>query len=246
MFAALLNAASIALDTARKTLKDYETARKADAYAAWVAAGGCKLCNGHGGHSTSYHDGDSVWDDCSARKTGLCSYGKLPYFSYTPDYNDAELGRLSDAVYVAENKVAELESANEVGKGKLVKVFKGRKVPIGTVGRVIWIGESTFGKGRFAKTTVRIGIKDAADVVHWTAADNVEVIELAPVDVRPVAEQPTKGRKVKHGETIGIVFWYGRGRDGVSFRVGYNRVDGRKVSKEATWADAKEVEVMAA
>ena len=240
----VLNAALIALEVARKNQKDYEAACKAAALESFKAAGGCPSCLGHGGWSTAYHDGDSVWDRCTRPD---CSHGKMPAFQFTMTAEqNAENRRLWDAIALADDAVQLAEANATVSKGKLVKVFKGRKVPIGTVGRVIWIGESTFGKGRYAKTTVRIGIKDAADTVHWTAADNVEVIELAPVDVRPAAEQPTKGRKVRHGNTIGIVFWYGRGRDGVSFRVGYNALEGRKVSKEATWADAKEVEVMAA
>ena len=121
-----------------------------------------------------------------------------------------------------------------------------RPVPIGTVGRVFWMGESTFGVGRYAKVTERIGIKDEAGETHWTASSNVEVMELPPVDERPETEQPTKGKRIRHGDKIGLVFWYGRDRSGMAFRVGYNEVVGKRVSKEATWADAKEVEVLAA
>jgi hypothetical protein len=53
-------------------------------------------------------------------------------------------------------------------RGKTLKVVSGRKVPVGTVGTCIWIGESRFG--------VRVGIKDASETVHWTAITNVEVV----------------------------------------------------------------------
>lgn len=56
-------------------------------------------------------------------------------------------------------------------KGKVVRVVKGRKVAVGTEGTVVWYGDGYYGK--------RVGIKDAAGTVHWTAADNVTVIAAA-------------------------------------------------------------------
>lgn len=242
-----LTVAVTMLEDARRRLKSHEESARKAAHAEWVNAGGCPLCNGLGGHSTSYHDGDSVWDACSRIALGTCSYRKMAAFAFSPASGDDTVGMtLADEVYALESEVSKLESANEVGKGKLVRVYKGRKVPVGTTGRIIWVGEQTFGKGYFAKTTLRVGVKDDAGEVHWTAADNVEVLEDVPADTRPEAEKPVKGRKVKHGDTIGVVFWYGRGRDGASFRVGYNALEGRRVSKEAVWADASEVEVLAA
>lgn len=76
-------------------------------------------------------------------------------------------------------KVAELKAAHAasvsrtaalatvVAKGKEVTVVKGRKVPKGTTGTVIWIGDGHYG--------TRVGVKDAAGTVHWTAKSNVEV-----------------------------------------------------------------------
>lgn len=58
-------------------------------------------------------------------------------------------------------------------KGMPVRVVKGRKVPVGTEGWVCWSGEDQYSRtGGY-----RIGIKDSNDEVHWTSADNVEVIE---------------------------------------------------------------------
>lgn len=54
-------------------------------------------------------------------------------------------------------------------KGAFVRVTKGRKVPIGTEGIVIWSGPSMYGQ--------RIGIKDRTGLVHWTAASNAEPVE---------------------------------------------------------------------
>lgn len=65
-------------------------------------------------------------------------------------------------------EAARIQEANTPSKGKDVEVVRGRKVPIGTKGYVIWYGEGNWGP--------RVGIKDAAGEVHWTAASNVAVI----------------------------------------------------------------------
>jgi hypothetical protein len=81
-------------------------------------------------------------------------------------------------------KAKEATEAAEPKKGRMVKVVKGRKVPKGTVGTVIWYGAcKSFGpvpryRGNWvpAATPMRVGIKDATGAVHWTAASNVEVV----------------------------------------------------------------------
>ena len=65
--------------------------------------------------------------------------------------------------------------AKAVRKGRHVRVVRGRKVPKGTEGVCIWVGDGTWGE--------RCGIKDAAGVVHWTASKNVEAID--DVHTRP-------------------------------------------------------------
>lgn len=66
---------------------------------------------------------------------------------------------------VAKEKAEKLASG-EIVKGALVEVVKGRKVPKGTVGEVFWLGEDSFGKPR-------LGMRDAAGQIHWTAVANV-------------------------------------------------------------------------
>lgn len=61
------------------------------------------------------------------------------------------------------------ELARAPGRGKTLKVVKGRKVPKGTVGVCIWVGNGTWGE--------RVGIKDSQGTVHWTAMSNVEVVQ---------------------------------------------------------------------
>lgn len=68
-----------------------------------------------------------------------------------------------------ELSAADLEDAATPRKGKRVRVVRGRKVPRGTEGVVIWLGVDDWGKAR-------LGLKDADGNAHWTAASNVEVI----------------------------------------------------------------------
>jgi hypothetical protein len=68
----------------------------------------------------------------------------------------------------AYRKELAIREAARPAKGKTLKVVRGRKVAVGTVGTCFWIGESRWG--------VRVGIKDATETVHWTAVTNVEVV----------------------------------------------------------------------
>lgn len=87
------------------------------------------------------------------------------------------------AAYCAKHKAeADARYAEELAArpsvGKTVKVVRGRKVPKGTVGEVVW-----YGKGRPFKpwlpAPVRVGVRDANGTVHWTDAKNVEVVNAA-------------------------------------------------------------------
>ena len=64
--------------------------------------------------------------------------------------------------------------------GQSVKVVRGRKIPIGTVGECFWMGYKPYGYIRGGSDEVskalRIGIRDAAGEVYWTTLNNVEVI----------------------------------------------------------------------
>jgi len=75
--------------------------------------------------------------------------------------------------------------AKAPAKGVMVKVVKGRKVAKGTIGECIW-----FGAGRFGE---RIGIKDAAGTVHWTAASNAEAMDWETVLPRLLEKEGLSG-----------------------------------------------------
>lgn len=63
----------------------------------------------------------------------------------------------------------EAREKRTVRKGKRVRVVGGRKVPIGTVGTVHWIGEGIRGRER-------VGLTGLDGVAYWTDARNVEVL----------------------------------------------------------------------
>jgi hypothetical protein len=68
----------------------------------------------------------------------------------------------------------------KVVKGDVAVVVSGKKVPLGTTGKVFWAGETKYG--------IRVGLNDAAGATHWTAMGNVEkVVADAPVVAAPVA-----------------------------------------------------------
>lgn len=67
-------------------------------------------------------------------------------------------------------KANQLKLAMTPRKGKTLKVVKGRKVPLGTVGRCIWVGPD-----KYKSNGTRVGLQDEKGTVHWTDATNVEV-----------------------------------------------------------------------
>ena len=71
------------------------------------------------------------------------------------------------------------KAVDSVTKGTTVKVVRGRKIPLGTTGQVIWKGQNQWGW--------RVGIKvdPTKEEVLWTALGNVEAIYD---DARVVAE----------------------------------------------------------
>jgi hypothetical protein len=70
--------------------------------------------------------------------------------------------------------------AKAPAKGTRVRVVKGRKVPNGTEGECFWVGETQYG--------TRIGIRDDAGTVHWTAATNAVALDWETVLPRLLAK----------------------------------------------------------
>lgn len=83
---------------------------------------------------------------------------------------DAERAKLWQAAR------AEHIARGEIVRGQHVTVTKGRKVPKGTTGEVIWTGESDFGK--------RVGIRTEAGETHFLAEANVTATSQLPTDAQ--------------------------------------------------------------
>lgn len=63
---------------------------------------------------------------------------------------------------------------------KKVKVVKGRKVPIGTVGTVFWVGMQNYSRyGNWWSWKVRLGFKTEAGETFFTNEVNVELLPEA-------------------------------------------------------------------
>lgn len=120
-----------------------------------------------------YDDSDFyaiVWD---GEKITTVDYASTRFWTY---HNTAEVDA-TDSVKAAARAWLRKHAARQyelsqrsraASHGDTVRVTKGRKVPVGTEGKVFWIGEKRWG--------TRVGFKDADGEAHWTAADNVEVI----------------------------------------------------------------------
>jgi hypothetical protein len=65
---------------------------------------------------------------------------------------------------------------NEMVKGATVKVLRGKKVPLNTVGIVFWMEDGQWG--------LRLGIKNDSGV-FWTAAKNCVVVDAVVDEARP-------------------------------------------------------------
>ncbi len=98
--------------------------------------------------------------------------------------------------YFDEWKKWNKQQAETVEKEKTVKVVKGRKVPIGTIGKVFFIKTMYFGYKGY-QTAIKIGLLDKDGNKHYTYIDNVEVVnpeqyELPEDEGRAVAKRKTK------------------------------------------------------
>jgi hypothetical protein len=95
---------------------------------------------------------------------------KQPHYCQATDEQAAEYqARLQET----KDQLKALEDAaianGEIVVGQTVKVYRGRKVPIGTMGVVFWVAEQEDAFGCY-----KIGFKDEAGNKHFTAINNVD------------------------------------------------------------------------
>lgn len=124
-------------------------------------------------------------------------------------------------------------------KGRTVTVTKGRKVPVGTTGVVVWEGSDSY------RGEARIGIKDASGHIHYTAASNATANVTKPDGLTWVqfvegqrASRPVKdaGAKILATGQVGLCFYVSDDRFGIA--VTSRKVQGRYV--DVVWANAGE------
>ena len=95
---------------------------------------------------------------------------KMPHYcKATPEEAAAYQAQLQNLKDQQAERDAQGVANGEIVVGQTVKVYRGRKVPIGTVGIVFWVADKA---DRF--DTWKIGIKDEAGVKHFLAINNVD------------------------------------------------------------------------
>lgn len=143
------------------------------------------------GEINGYDDSDfyaDVWTGTSVKRityatTRGWTYANGAHVDATPDV------RAAAAVWYTARALESLKAkaaddALTPAKGKAVKVVKGRKVPLGTEGTVIWVGEGRYygpvpryKNGWSTKPAARIGLRTADGATFFTAASNVVVTD---------------------------------------------------------------------
>lgn len=125
----------------------------------------------------------SVWDDETGTIKSI-EYATTRGWSYpngaTVDATN-EVKAKANAYLKVQSKIT-WDRQNETeaktpAKGKTLRVFKGRKVKIGTVGECFWYGKGKkFNPSRWARASMRVGLKVGGETV-WVDADHVEVVD---------------------------------------------------------------------
>lgn len=127
--------------------------------------------------------------------------------------------------------------------GHTARVVRGRKVPLGTEGMVVWVDNVEY--------VSRIGIEDAAGMIHYTAITNAERTDSAPragetwFDARcrrQLEERLYIGARVRvlsgtAKGAVGILFFCRDGRVGIRYS---DRKEGHKYV-DVAWSDENRV-----
>ncbi len=98
------------------------------------------------------------------------SYPNSATVDATPEIRNQALAHLRRAA-IRESEAQNVRQSKEVKPDRLVRVVKGRKVALGTTGRVCWIGKMRYG----ASEQWRVGLMVDGQCV-FTARNNCEVV----------------------------------------------------------------------
>lgn len=186
----IVQGASAMVNELTDRLSQLRAAARQAQHEAWKAKGGCDRCGGRGWIV--------VWDTLDSLSGCYAEYGSCPEGDkctastvgadpgYYNKYDNLRCHRdtfvPSAEIIAAEQELEDwretLQAARadaRIAKGKIIRVVRGRKVPLGTTGECIW-----FGAGKsysyYDRGEARVGIKDSTGTVHWTAASNCEVV----------------------------------------------------------------------
>ena len=83
-------------------------------------------------------------------------------------HTEEQVARWAEIVRREEEFLAQAIAEGKIVRGLTVEVFKGRKVPIGTVGVVFWVAPQEDGYG-----VIKVGFTTAEGVKHFTNILNV-------------------------------------------------------------------------
>ena len=83
-------------------------------------------------------------------------------------HTEEQVARWAEVVRLNEERLAQAIANGEIVKGQTVEVFKGRKVPKGTVGVVFWVAPQEDGYG-----VIKVGFTTPAGDKHFTNIANV-------------------------------------------------------------------------
>lgn len=155
----------------------------------FVTNNGCKACRGRG-WVVVWDTMDSMsgcyaeYGCCPREKEGLCNEKTRFESGLASGYDKYDRNRgvpdpvkshqlytflcksLEEIVDELATQIHELEYNGKPNKGNIVVVVKGRKAPIGFVGRLFWWDNTQWG--------TKVGVKNDAGEVAWTYLTNIE------------------------------------------------------------------------
>ncbi len=141
------------------------------------------------------HDKHGLVEDWSINRDIPCTSatcGKCPTTITTPE-DLRTVADLDESYGIAKDLREAAERDFTPHKGATVIVKRGRKVPQGTTGVIVWTEEQHFGGVHTrrdgilgGRATLRIGIKvEGQDKLQYTSGDNVDVLSPSPAVLLP-------------------------------------------------------------
>jgi hypothetical protein len=103
-----------------------------------------------------------------AERAGQVYEGGVGRWKQPHRHTEEQVARWAEVVRLNEERLAQAIANGEIVKGQTVEVFKGRKVPKGTVGVVFWVAPQEDGYG-----VIKVGFTTPAGDKHFTNIANV-------------------------------------------------------------------------